>query len=203
MKSGFGGGAKKSSGSGTGNFHPVKSLNPFMKNFKIKVRVTKKYSVREWKNARTEGRLFNVNLLDAEGTEIQATAFNDAVDSLYPIFEEGKVFIIGKARVKVSNKRYTHIKHEYSLDLGEAEVHPASEDASIQDAVFDFKPINQIEQMENQSYVDVIGVCVDVSDVQNFTSKKGNELTKRTFSIVDNSSSRLSARYGEMKPETS
>lgn len=192
-KTGFGGGggARKSSGGGTGNFHPVKSLNPFMKDFKIKVRVTKKYSVRTWKNARTEGRLFTVNLLDAEGTEIQATSFNDAVDRLYPVFEEGKVFIIGKARVKVSNKRYTHIKHEYSLDLQDAEVSQVNEDTSIQSAVYDFKPIAQIEQMENQAYADVIGVCVEVSDVQNFTSKKGKELTKRTFSIMDNSNAKI------------
>lgn len=191
-KSGFAGGVRKTKSSGgTGNFHPVKSLNPFMKDFKIKVRVTKKQNVRHWSNARTEGKLFNVNLLDAEGTEIQATAFNDAVDHLYPIFEEGKVFIIGKAKVKVSNKRYTHIKHEYSLDLADAEVVPATEDTNIQSAVYSFEPIGKIESMENQSFVDVIGVCVEVSDIQEFTSKKGQELTKRSFSIADDSNAKI------------
>jgi len=187
-KSGFGGNRASKAG---GSFHPVKSINMFMKDFKIKVRVTKKNSVRHWKNARTEGKLFSVNLLDAEGTEIQGTAFNETVDRLYPIFEEGKVFIISKARVKVSQKRYTHIKHEYSLDLEQAEVQPASEDTSIQSAVYDFTPISNIENVEKQAFVDVIGVCVDVSDIQNFTSKKGNELTKRTFSIADSSNAKI------------
>lgn len=190
-KSGFGGGGGSRAAKAGGNFYPLKSINMFMKDFKIKVRVTKKNTVRHWKNARTEGKLFSVNLLDAEGTEIQATAFNDAVDRLYPIFEEGKVFIIGKARVKVSQKRYTHIKHEYSLDLEQAEVHPATEDTSIQSAVYDFQPISSIESLDKQAYVDVIGVCVEVSDVQNFTSKKGNELTKRTFSIADSSNAKI------------
>jgi len=183
------GGSRGGGGGAGGRFHPVKSLNPFMKDFQIKVRVTQKQSIRHWKNARGEGKLFNVNLLDSEGTEIQATAFNDTVDNLYPRFEEGKVFIIRKARVKVSNKRFTHIKHEYCLDLADAEVEmvQGGDDGSIAAFQFEFKTIQDLQDMPANTFSDTIGVCTAIGEVQNFTSKKGNELTKRSFTILDQS----------------
>lgn len=187
--SSFNTGGSRGGGGAGGRFHPVKSLNPFMKDFQIKVRVTQKAAIRHWKNARGEGKLFNVNLLDSEGTEIQATAFNDTVDNLYPRFEEGKVFIIRKARVKVSNKRFTHIKHEYCLDLADAEVEMVQgDDGSIAAFQFEFKTIQDISDLPANTFADTLGICTAIGEVQNFTSKKGNELTKRSFTIVDQTS---------------
>jgi len=176
---------------GGGQHVPVKSINPFMREFTIKARVTSKSAVRTWNNARGEGKLFNVNLMDAEGTEIQGTAFNDAVDNLYPIFEEGKVFVIRKARAKMSKRQYTHIAHQYCLDLADAEVTLCEDDGAIKRFKFNFKQIEEVASIENGSYVDLIGICQQVNDVVNFTSKKGKELTKRSFYIVDQSASNI------------
>jgi len=195
-KSGFGnnsgfGASRKASVSSRSEFFPVKGINPFMREFTIKARVTFKSGVRTWKNANSEGKLFSVNLIDAEGTEIQGTAFNDAVDTLYPIFEKGKVFIIKKARAKMSRRQYTHIPHQYSLELGDAEVTLCDDDGGIDSFKFEFKPIGDVASIESGAYVDVMGVCQKITEVSNFTSKKGNELTKRTFFIVDQSSSNI------------
>lgn len=82
----------------------------------IKARCTVKSDIRHWSNARGDGKLFSVNLLDetvrpcqafvvvkesglltmrSQG-EIKATGFNEEVDNLYPMFEEGKVYFISK-----------------------------------------------------------------------------------------------------------
>lgn len=47
---------------------PVKALNTFSNDWAIKVRVTRKHPIKSWKNAAGEGELFNVDLIDMEGT---------------------------------------------------------------------------------------------------------------------------------------
>jgi len=185
---GSGGGAPTTTGGGDADqYQPVTQLSPFQKTFKIKVRVTRKGDIKEWNNQRGSGKLFSVDLLDQWGGEIQATMFNEAAEKFFSVFQVGKVFTVSKGRVKVANKKWTHITNDYQLDLNEhSEVNYVGEDQSIQTASYDFKKIDQISNLENQAYVDVIGVCDTVGEIQNFTSSRTQkELTKRTFRIVD------------------
>lgn len=186
----FGGNtASAPSGGAADDYQPVASLSPFQKSFKIKVRVTRKGDIRNWNNSRGSGKLFSVDLLDEQGGEIQATCFNEAAEKFFALFEEGKVYTVSKGRIRVANKRYTHIKNDYSIDLNEhSEVVFVGDDAKINAQVYDFKPLSDIEAMEDKSYVDALGVCDNVGEVQNFTSSRTQkELTKRTFRIVDQS----------------
>ena len=57
---------------------PVSCLNTFTQDWIIKVKITKKYQVRQWKNARGEGTILNLDLMDKENTQIQATFFSEA-----------------------------------------------------------------------------------------------------------------------------
>lgn len=50
----------------TRRVHPLVSLNPYQGNWTIKVRVTNKGVMRNYKNARGEGCVFNVELTDEE-----------------------------------------------------------------------------------------------------------------------------------------
>jgi ssDNA-binding replication factor A large subunit len=47
-----------------GNYTPIKSLNTFLFDWKIKARVTKKHNKKTWKNNRGQGTLLNVELID-------------------------------------------------------------------------------------------------------------------------------------------
>jgi replication factor A1 len=174
---------------GGGEFQMVTQLSPFQKDFKIKVRVTRKGPIRTWDNARGSGKLFSVDFLDMQGGEIQATCFNDVADKFYPLFEEDKVYIIQKGRIKVANKRYTHITNDYQIDLNsDSQVTLVDDDASILNMKYDFKPLSSLETSEDKAYVDVCGVITNVQDAQTFTSKKTQkELTKRNFKIADSS----------------
>jgi replication factor A1 len=86
------------------------------KRWHIKARVTQKSPIRKWHNARGDGQLFSVNLLDQSG-EIKATAFNDQVDRLYNMLEEGRVYYISKARVTMAKKQFSTLNNEYELSL--------------------------------------------------------------------------------------
>jgi replication factor A1 len=52
----------------------------------IKARVTAKSPVRTWANARGEGKLFSLDLIDESG-EIRATAFKEQCDKFYDMIE--------------------------------------------------------------------------------------------------------------------
>lgn len=52
----------------------------------IKARVTSKSPVRTWANARGEGKLFSIDLVDESG-EIRATAFKEQCDKFYDMIE--------------------------------------------------------------------------------------------------------------------
>ncbi len=68
-------------------FMPIKALNQFTNDWTIKARVVKKAAIREWKNAKSSGKLLNFDLIDKEGTIIQGTAFNEAATSFDSMLE--------------------------------------------------------------------------------------------------------------------
>ena len=48
-------------------YTPIKALSTFNYDWKIKARVSKKNEVKHWKNARSEGDLMNIELIDTNG----------------------------------------------------------------------------------------------------------------------------------------
>ena len=60
------------------HYTPIKSLNTFNFDWKVKARITKKHVKRPWKNAKNEGWVFNIEIMDSFGTQIVATFFNES-----------------------------------------------------------------------------------------------------------------------------
>jgi len=172
---------------------PIKNLNPYQNVWTIRARVTSKTPMKEFprKTGTGTGKLFSVELIDAAGDEIRATAFTEVADKLYPILEVGHVYLISRGDVKVANKKFTTIVHPFEITFTNTTVvSPVSEDAStvsIPSAHFSFVPIEKIGSMEKNDMVDVLGVVTQISDVQSFTHKtSGRDLTKRTMTLLDN-----------------
>ena len=94
---------------------PIKVLNQFTNDWRIKARVIKRSDVRTWNNARGTGKLLNVDLVDRYGTQIQATFFNQAVDKFEGILVENKIYLLSGGTVKMANKRFTSIKNDFCI----------------------------------------------------------------------------------------
>ncbi|PIN00420.1 Single-stranded DNA-binding replication protein [Handroanthus impetiginosus] len=173
----------------TRRIHPLLSLNPYQGNWTIKVRVTSKGSMRTYRNARGEGCVFNVELTDEDGTQIQATMFNDAARKFFDKFQIGKVYYISKGTLKVANKQFKNVQNDYEMTLNEnSEVEEASNEPTfIPEKKFNFVPIDELGPYVNgRELVDVIGVVKSVSPTMSIRRKSNNETCpKRDLTIAD------------------
>ncbi|KAM0937492.1 putative replication factor A protein [Dioscorea sansibarensis] len=175
----------------TRRVHPLVSLNPYQGNWTIKVRVTNKGNLRSYKNARGEGHVFNVELTDEDGTQIQATMFNEAANKFYPKFELGKVYYISKGSLKVANKQFRTVANDYEMTLNENSIveEADGEGAFIPETKFNFVEIDQLGTYVNgRELVDVIGVVQNVSSTLSIRRKSNNDtVPKRDITIADDS----------------
>ncbi|KAL2243020.1 replication protein A 70 kDa DNA-binding subunit B [Sesamum indicum] len=173
----------------TRRIHPLVSLNPYQGIWTIKVRVTSKGNMRTYKNARGEGCVFNVELTDEDGTQIQATMFNEAARKFFDKFQMGKVYYISKGTLKVANKQFKTVQNDYEMTLNEnSEVEEARNEATfIPETKFNFVPIDELGPYVNgRELVDVIGVVQSVSPTMSIRRKINNEtIPKRDITIAD------------------
>uniref|UniRef100_A0AAQ5ZZR6 Replication protein A subunit n=1 Tax=Amphiprion ocellaris TaxID=80972 RepID=A0AAQ5ZZR6_AMPOC len=151
----------------------------------IRARVTNKSNIRTWSNSRGEGKLFSFEIVDESG-EIKITAFNNEVDKFFSLVEQGKVYYISKATLKVANKQYTTLKHEYEMTLhANSSIIPCDDSQGVPTLNCDFVPIAELENRDKDAIIDLIGVCKSAEDVSRITTKSSREVSKRALSLID------------------
>ncbi|XP_062216405.1 replication protein A 70 kDa DNA-binding subunit B-like [Phragmites australis] len=174
----------------TRRVHPLISLNPYQGNWIIKVRVTSKGNLRTYRNARGGGCVFNVELTDEDGTQIQATMFNEAAKKFYPMFELGKVYYVSKGSLRIANKQFKTVQNDYEMTLNEsAVVEEAEGETFIPQVQYNFVKIDQLGSYVNdRELVDIIGVVQSVSPTLSVRRKIDNEtIPKRDIVVADDS----------------
>ncbi|XP_061402182.1 replication protein A 70 kDa DNA-binding subunit-like [Musca vetustissima] len=174
----------------SGLTHPIASLSPYQNKWVIKVRVTAKSPLRTWSNAKGEGKLFSIDLMDESG-EIRATAFREQCDKYYDMIEVDKLYYISKCQLKPANKQYSTLKNDYEMTFtSDTVVQPCEDDddSGVPVIKYDLVPISQVANMEPKASVDIVGICKDVGELQSFTSRTTNkEFKKRDLTLVDTS----------------
>ncbi|XP_072301910.1 replication protein A 70 kDa DNA-binding subunit-like [Eucyclogobius newberryi] len=165
----------------------ISALNPYNTKWTIRARVTNKSKTRTWSNSKGEGKLFSFEILDQSG-EIKITAFNNEVDKFFSLVEAGKVYYISKATLKVANKQFNTLKHEYEMTLhAHSSIVLCDDGDDVPEVRCDFVPIAELEQTEKDTILDVIGVCKSAEDVSRITTKASREVSKRAITLIDTS----------------
>ncbi|KAK5987089.1 Replication factor A protein 1 [Cladobotryum mycophilum] len=169
------------------NIYPIEGLSPFAHKWTIKARVTFKSDIKTWHKPSGEGKLFSVNLLDESG-EIKATGFNDQCDSFYDLLQEGSVYYISTpCKVNMAKKQFSNLPNDYELTFErETVIEKAEDQTNVPQVRFNFCTIQELQSVEKDSTVDIIGVLKQVDEVTEIVSKKdGRPFQKRELTLVD------------------
>ncbi|KXJ91043.1 replication factor-a protein 1 [Microdochium bolleyi] len=174
---------------GNNVIYPIESISPYSHKWTIKARVSSKSDIKTWHKASGEGKLFSCNLLDESG-EIKATAFNEQCDQFYDVLQEGQVYYISNpCRVSLAKKQFTNLPNDYELAFERDTVIEKAEDqSSVPQVKFNFTNIQDLQNVEKDATVDIIGVLKEVGEVSQITSKStGKPYDKRELTLVDDS----------------
>ncbi|KAI1822046.1 replication factor-A protein [Xylaria intraflava] len=185
---GGGGGGGGSNTRGNVVIYPIESLSPYAHKWTIKARVTSKSDIRTWNKASGSGKLFSVNLLDESG-EIKATGFNEQCDAFYELLQDGQVYYISNCRVTLAKKQFSNLPNDYELTFErETLIEKAEDQVSVPQVRFNFVNISELQSVEKDSTIDIIGVLKDIGEVTQITAKStGKPYDKRDLTIVDDS----------------
>lgn len=185
-----GGGGSTAASNTRGNIviYPIESISPYAHKWTIKARVTSKSDIKTWHKASGEGKLFSVNLLDESG-EIKATGFNEQCDAFYELLQEGQVYYISTCKVNLAKKQFSNLPNDYELAFErETIIEKAEDQASVPQVRFNFINISDLQSVEKDTTVDVVGVLKDVGDVSQIVAKStGKPYDKRELTLVDDS----------------
>jgi replication factor A1 len=169
---------------------PIREISSYCpRTWCIVGRVTQRSGVRQFNTAGSSGQVFSVDILDKEGTEIRASFFNKAVGAYNGIIETGKVFKFSKGTIKVANKKYTNIQHNYELVFDEnAVVEEVMDEGLIGTATYHISLIRDIATKKVPCQVDLLAVVKEIKPLTSITVKQTNEqLPKRNVIIADKS----------------
>ena len=178
----------KTNGAPSTAIYPIEALSPYQNKWTIKARVISKSEIKNWHNQKGEGKLFSCTFMDESG-EIRATGFNDAVDNFYEVLQEGSVFMLSKCRVNIAKKQFSNVNNEYELMFErDTEIIPCEDAQDVPQIKFQFLPLSQLDTVEKDATVDVIGVIKEINEPSEITSKTTSKpYSKRDITIVDES----------------
>ena len=118
--------------------------------------------------------MFSFDVVDFDGGEIRATCFNVVADQFYNVIEAGNVYLISRGSIKPTQKNFNHLRNDQELTLDVASIiQPFFDDNdSITSQTFNYRPISEIESLENNNIMDVIGVVTSIRPTRSIMTKK-------------------------------
>jgi replication factor A1 len=171
------------------SFMPISEISSYCPKWTICGRVTNKGPMRTFAKkggGGGDGKVFHVELLDANGGEIRASFFNEAVDKFHDLLQVGKCYTLSKGNVKVANKQYNNTNHRYEIIFDKiAEVAEVKDDTSIAAVNFNFTDLRTLQNKTLPATIDLCGIISGFQPYVSFTSKEGRELVKREITVAD------------------
>ncbi|CAH2078559.1 unnamed protein product [Thlaspi arvense] len=166
---------------------PINALSPYSGRWTIKARVTSKGELRHYNNQRGDGKVFSFDLLDADGGEIRATCFNAVADQFFDQIVVGNLYLLSKGTLKPAQKNFNHLPNDYEITLDNASTIQQcyEEDPAIPRHQFHFRSIGDIESLDSNSIIDVIGIVSSISPTGSIMRKNGTETQKRALQMKD------------------
>ena len=165
----------------------ISSLNTFSRDIVLLVRVTDKSELKTYKNEKGDGNLFNFNVMDQEGNQVQVTCFNKVALKYYNILNEGNVYEINGGYVKLNNKKFNAVNSDYQIILNDSSlIKEVQDEGNIKNIKLDLKKLADLPSLSMHSSIDTIGYVVEASE-KSICKTKNGEMTMRKIFIADES----------------
>jgi ssDNA-binding replication factor A large subunit len=114
-------------------------------------------AVRTYKNAKGEGRVGSIVLMDSSG-DIKGTFFNDECDRWMETLKVNQVYKITGGNAKPADARYNNCKSTFEITFNRDSTFEPLSDADAPRVVYDFMNIEMMEQKEAGTIIDVLGI---------------------------------------------
>lgn len=183
---------KHTPGAAIGPLSKIAALHPYDDQWVIKAKVSRKYPLRSFTRNGNDNKVMTIELIDDQGSQIQATFWRQAVDKYADVILEGKVFVFSRFQVKPANKQYSNVKNDYEMHLDNRTEIKECEDqgdaASMTAAVEITRIDNLTKYLGRKIPVDVMGVVVGTSSLDTIKRKAdGAEMMRRDVTLADTS----------------
>eukprot|EP00929_Paragymnodinium_shiwhaense_P021525 TRINITY_DN14014_c0_g1_i18.p1 TRINITY_DN14014_c0_g1~~TRINITY_DN14014_c0_g1_i18.p1 ORF type:complete len:629 (-),score=131.25 TRINITY_DN14014_c0_g1_i18:162-2048(-) len=165
---------------------PISALaHPGRGAWLLRVRVLSRTAIRQFTNVRGPGKVFTVELMDAEKSVIRASFFASAAQKFHPLLEPAGVFEVSGGTVKVQSSRFCEQPVELTFDEKHASVVAVEDDGSIPGTQYNFIALSSVYDVRLGSVVDVAGVVVALEAPVPITTRRGDATTKRVVTLAD------------------
>jgi len=172
---------------------PIREISSYNRKWCIKARITNKQELRTFDKGMTKGSVFSVDLLDAEGGEIRCSFFNECAQKFVGEIEKGKVYTFANGSVKVANRRYNNLNHQYEIAFSEinADIKPCEDDTAIKAMNWNFMSVRALTNKQPPFTTDLCGTIHQFQSASMIRVKKGTaeegDVAKRMISVGDQS----------------
>lgn len=114
-------------------------------------------AVRAWKNAKGEGRVASIDLMDGSG-DVRGTFFNEECDKWMNTLVVNQVYRIRGGQLKQANRQFNRCKSDVEITFGRETTFEPLNDADAPKVQYNFTPIEQIEQMDTNHITDILAL---------------------------------------------
>jgi replication factor A1 len=166
-------------------------INLYSSDPRVRARVLKKDPVRTYTNARGQGKVTSITIMDSSEkplNQIRLTMFGDTIDRYYELLQEKSIFIFQGLDVKPKNGKFNKTAHECELTLRrDAVIEAAPEDKKIAENTYNFELVSAIEGYERYHELDVLVMIQSNDGSESINLKNGEQKLKTAFTVFDES----------------
>ena len=177
-------------------FHQgIRFISPYRRRWEIKGRCSFKGELRQFERRKGNGKgtIFSFQLTDNTGS-IDITAFSQVAQTFFEQVRVDHVYLVSNGHLRAAHPKFNRSTSFYEMHLNEnSVVREVVDDGSVLRPHPKFVKIRDLLRTRSSSLVDTLGVVEDVSEVaQVFLRSSGQEILKRTVTILDDSNASVS-----------